>query len=231
MSSTLYISNGMRNIYEYFRKTHESQPTMLLDPITTIFRLAVLSFKQENTKIGIAENKIFYYEPNLGQGVARWISGNSRTDIQYLYLPLLYFTCLRHSYEDFSCQMTDEIKHMLDIINKHAINGLLHLKTMYGKKEPNIDIIMNCLDMYLHLLSVADDKGGFIKNKYTEVINTIKLTYHEFTKQWNLSYIKIILLLIQESDTKQEKLYKENIIVIINSMLDNMDTLINTIRS
>ena len=70
----------------------------MLDPITTVLRLGILKYKPECTKIGVANNKLTFYEPTVYQGIYRWWSGDSRTDIQYLYLPLLYFSCIHHGY-------------------------------------------------------------------------------------------------------------------------------------
>jgi hypothetical protein len=219
--------------YRNFNGKTSVSTTILLDPITTIFKLSLLKFKPEFTKIGITGNKIAYYEPVMYQGISRWWSGDSRVDIQYLYLPLLYFSCIRHGYVPSVFDAIESKSEILDRMNKMAIDGLQTLRVIYAKND--INMITNCLDSYIHLLSVNDDKGGFIKNKFDNILNTTKMTYIEFVKEWSVKYISIILNMFDEHDTKhlnmkQNNVYAMSIINTIENMLNTMDDLIDKSR-
>lgn len=204
---------------------------IMLDPLTTILRLSILKYKPEHTKIGVANNKLTFYEPHVYQGISRWWSGDSRKDIQYLYLPLLYFSCIKHGYIESIFTKSKSKDHILNRINEMAIDGLRTLRTIYDQQHHKIDMVTNCIDAYIHLLSVSDDNSEFIKEKFANVQNTIKLTYNEFTNEWNESYIKIILELIDELNNKTSETYSTNIISTIETMLNNMDEIIDKARS
>ena len=61
----------------------------LLDPMTCLIRLCILSFKPQGTKITISDNKIIYNEPNFFQGTVRWSQGVNREDLHNLYNPII----------------------------------------------------------------------------------------------------------------------------------------------
>ncbi len=204
---------------------------MLLDPMTTMLRLAILKFKQRSTKIGVANHKLTFYEPVIYQGIVRWWYGDSRIDIQYLYLPILYFACIRHNYVKTHFDEYEEKRQIFDKINILALDGLKILRSIYNQNDTRTDIITNCIDSYIHILSVSNDKSDFIQQKYEDMQNTIRLIYQEFSKEWSERYVQIILNLISELETIRIDTFKTNISVTIESMLNNMDQIIDKIRS
>ena len=62
---------------------------VIIDPLTCIIKLAVLSFMPRGTKISIAQNKIQYHHPNFFQGTWRFFQGDKREDLHNLYNPIL----------------------------------------------------------------------------------------------------------------------------------------------
>ena len=61
----------------------------IIDPLTCMIRLAMLSFKESGTKISIFDNKISFNEPHLLQGPIRWSQGDNRDDLHNLYRPII----------------------------------------------------------------------------------------------------------------------------------------------
>ncbi len=232
------FTSGIKTVWNHFDGSRNIDANklsvstiILLDPLTTILRLGILKYKQDSTKIGVANNKLTFYEPTVYQGIYRWWSGDSRTDIQYLYLPLLYFSCIHHNYVKSIFDECENKEEILNRINSMAIDGLKTLRNIYSQHHHKIDMVTNCIDSYIHLLSVTDDDSGFIKSKYEDVQNTIKLTYKEFSKEWTTSYIKIILDLINELHNKDSTEYRASIVSNIEGMLNTMDGLIDRARS
>ena len=68
--------------------TSPSERGLILEPISTLFRLSILSFKPKGTKISITENKIIINDNNYIQGISRWSGGDARTDLHNLFNPL-----------------------------------------------------------------------------------------------------------------------------------------------
>lgn len=62
---------------------------IILEPITCIFRIILLKYKENNTKISINNNSIQYIYPIPFQGVIRTINGDNRNDLHNIYNPLI----------------------------------------------------------------------------------------------------------------------------------------------
>lgn len=122
----------------------------ILDPLSTIIKLAVLGKKEIGCKISIKNNQIFIQEYGIFQGVARYYLGVTKNDIHYLSIPI-ELACKRYL-------TNDNIKKNLNIIIifKSAQQGLNKLMETYVAYP----IIVHCLkyyysiiDKYLHLIS------------------------------------------------------------------------------
>lgn len=79
MSTTTSISddNTAINIKSY-----------ILDPLSVIIKLAILSNKPIGTKLLIQNNVIYFQEPGPFQSIARMFYKTNKTDLQYIFNPL-----------------------------------------------------------------------------------------------------------------------------------------------
>ena len=57
----------------------------ILDPLSVIIKLAILSNKPIGTKICISNNIIFLQDPGPFQAFCRYIFSTTKSDIQYIY--------------------------------------------------------------------------------------------------------------------------------------------------
>ena len=57
----------------------------VLDPLSVIIKLAIISNKPIGTKICIDNNIIYLQEPGPFQALCRYVFKSNKTDIQYLY--------------------------------------------------------------------------------------------------------------------------------------------------
>ena len=60
----------------------------LLDPLSVIIKLAILSNKPIGTKLLIHNNIIYFQEPGPFQVLCRVIYKSNKTDLQYMYNPI-----------------------------------------------------------------------------------------------------------------------------------------------
>ena len=177
---------------------NKERPKYLLDPLTTIIKLAMLKYKTPLTKICIFNNEISFSDPSPFQGINRWRQGASRINIHYLYLPILYFCYLKYACQstqqvqpdlpDSDLTIPDVFKNVVEQFNQLAIDGLLELKRTYVDSQN--DLVINCLDLYLLMLTSEDENS--IKQRYEKVNITTKNTYVEFMKCWRESFINLI---------------------------------------
>ena len=110
----------------------------LLDPMTCLIRLCILSFKPQGTKITISDNKIIYNEPNFFQGTVRWSQGVNREDLHNLYNPII------KSLEWYDIN-NNEIRNIFQM----AVKGLVKLKLSYSQNS----IIHYTIDHYIEKIN------------------------------------------------------------------------------
>jgi hypothetical protein len=114
----------------------------VLDPLSTIIKLAIIGNKPVGTKLFIQDNVIYLQEPGIFQALCRMYYHTSKTDLQYLYNPI-YFACQTYLSEKF-IDKTPAIKKLFS----SAIVGLGRLKETY-KSCP---IIPLCLNLYISVI-------------------------------------------------------------------------------
>lgn len=128
----------------------------VLEPFTTILKLAIISFMDNGTKITITDNKLYIQPPSILQGTIRTVYGSNREEIHHLLKPIKRFIQL------FPPE-NDEIVY----IYRLAIEGLKLLKSSYGNESSTvcytldlyISIIENKLEnKEVHIDSYDDDK-------------------------------------------------------------------------
>ena len=68
------IWTKLNSFYEdYYNYYTNKEDLFLLEPFSSMIRLAMLSYYKEGTKIAITNNKIYVQEPNYFQGPIRFI--------------------------------------------------------------------------------------------------------------------------------------------------------------
>ena len=94
----------------------------LLDPLSVIIKLAILSNKPVGTKILIKNNILYFQEPGMFQSFCRLIYQTNKTDLQYMYNPI-QLACQTFLTKDFVKQ-TPRIKNLF-ICAQNGIKKLI----------------------------------------------------------------------------------------------------------
>lgn len=157
----------------------------ILDPLSVIIKLAILSNKCIGTKICITNNVIYLQDPGPFQAFCRYIFNSNKTDIQYLYNPI-ELAC-QHYLTKQSLQQNPKMKDLF----KCAQNGILKLIETYK----NCSVMRLCLNYYLSIianhLEEKNNESLFRKDNMT-IFYTTEVT-QKLTKIWTSEKIKIIL--------------------------------------
>ena len=157
----------------------------VLDPLSVIIKLAIISNKPIGTKICIDNNIIYLQEPGPFQALCRYVFKSNKTDIQYLYNPI-----------ELACQiyLTDQIikqNPKIKDLFKCAQNGLLKMIETYK----TCSVMRICLNYYLSLISNhIEEKNNdnlFLKDNMTTFYTTDILS--KVAKIWTHDKIKIVL--------------------------------------
>jgi hypothetical protein len=179
MSSAITIPDDNSNI---------NVKTVILDPLSVIVKLAILSNKPIGTKLLIQNNVIYFQEPGPFQSIARMVYKSNKTDLQYIFNPV-NIACNCFLSKQFS-DKTPRIKNLFLC----AQNGLKKLMETYK----SCSIITITLNYYYSLLTnhinQTYNETMFVKDNltcyYSQTVN------ETFNKQWTDEKIKVVLDII-----------------------------------
>jgi len=157
----------------------------ILDPLSVIVKLAILSNKPIGTKLFISNNIVSFQEPGPFQAFCRYWFNTNKTDLQYLYNPI-ELACSFYLSKD----MVTKHSKLRDLF-KGAQNGILKLMETYKQ----CSIIRLCLNYYYTLISNYLDglkvESLFRKDTLTPFYNTE--TVASLNKLWTCERIEIVL--------------------------------------
>lgn len=157
----------------------------VLDPLSTIIKLAIISNKPIGTKLRIDNNIIYIQEPGPFQALCRYYFKSNKSDIHYLYNPI-ELACSIYLIKPF-IQHNPKIKQLFIC----AQNGILKLIETYKSSS----IMRICLNHYLSLiLNYIEDKNNetlFRKDEMSNYYTTEKI--EKLSKIWTQEKINIVL--------------------------------------
>jgi hypothetical protein len=126
-TNTTISNNKIINLEEY-----------ILDPLSVIVKLAILSNKPIGTKLRISTNNIYIQEPGILQPIYRYSFNTNKTDLQYLYNPI-EFACKKYLTEEYINKYPNILK-----LFECSQNGLNKLCETYK----HCSMIRLCLNYY-----------------------------------------------------------------------------------
>lgn len=179
------FSKAINYLSSYIKNEEKIQ---IIEPLTCLIKLAILSFKPTGTKICIYENSIYIQEPGLFQGTIRWISGDNRNDLHYLYSPIS--KCLLK----WNPTENEAIKNIYAL----AIKGLTKLKGGYNCHNCS-SLTSHSIDLYINL--IKDSINGKNPVEIQDDDNSYNYTF--FSKLWNDEQIDIINNLFIQANTNK----------------------------
>lgn len=99
---------------------------MALEPVLVLARLAQISLYPVGSKLYLRNGMIRIHSNDLIQPIIRWMAGDSREDLTYLFDPIRKFTDI------YKNKTSDELRFVMKKIVQHAVNGLERLRETYG---------------------------------------------------------------------------------------------------
>ena len=185
----------------------------ILDPLSVIIKLAILSNKPIGTKLCIDDNIIYLQEPGPFQSVCRFILKNNKTDIHYLYNPI-EIACNNYLNEN-SIKQHPQITELF----KCAQLGLLKLIETYR----NCSVMCICLNYYYSLLSnhiEQTNNAALFRTDNMTVFYTPEVLA-KMTNIWSREKVDIVLNIITflSSDASAEINVKS-----LETIIDGVDT-------
>lgn len=238
MAANIININTIQHVYKYIHdiaKHKNTKPSQILEPLSTIVRLGIISFKEVGTKIAINNNKLYIQTPAITQGVVRWTYGNNREEVHYLLKPITRALNL------YNPEVNSEFR----IIYECCVKGLRLLKKSYNN---NSSTLCHALDLYITLIeniligkSITNSKEYPNSVEYTDtddskVPGTLNISqntkinlenvFKNIWKEEEITLIANMFVLALETDPG-----KKSYIQAIESILETKDKLSNEIIS
>tara|TARA_B110000211_G_scaffold234955_2_gene307768 strand:+ start:3227 stop:3919 length:693 start_codon:yes stop_codon:yes gene_type:complete len=136
---TSKITQRIRELVSRLTQANQLADIQLLEPLSIIIKLAVISYKKVHTKIAVSNNRLFIQNPNAYQGVIRYMYGNNREDICFLLKPIL------RTIELYAPRDDPQLKYIF----LKAIDGLYILKKSYYNESSTV---CHSLDLYISIM-------------------------------------------------------------------------------
>jgi hypothetical protein len=200
----------------------------ILDPLSTLCKIASLSFHENGSKLSIIDNIIEVQKSDNRQWVIRTYRGDSKEHISLLYNPTVkaiqWYIFQKGSDDGDSKETSDGKPDAIKNIMKFAIDGLRKLKSTY--KEGNIILALQFL---INNLKIATSNSPNIElfEDYNE-INFEEdgiMNYDKIKEIWNIDTIMSIsnqFTLCNKS--RGDQLTLECMLDALNLLLKNTDT-------
>lgn len=195
---------------------HVNLRLYVLDPLSVIIKLAILSNKPIGTKIRIDTNTILFQEPGPFQALCRYLYKSNKTDIQHLYNPI-EIACIKYLNKQ-STQQNPRIKDLFQC----AQHGILKLSETYK----NCSFMRICLNYFFSLidnhLNDTHMETLFRQDVMTPFYDPVLLD--KLTKIWTLEKINIVLNLTAflSNDDSAETNVKS-----LETIMNGIDRLVN----
>jgi len=186
--------------YQFFKSIESSfispkrEKNLILEPLTVIFRLAILKYKSPNTKLSIKDNGIVYQGPTYDQGIIRMMEGDTREDLHNLYHPILK-SIEWYSYNDY--------KFLYD----ECVTGLNILNSVYDRNST----IRHTISHYVSVIQMNDCENIREDVDINPIIDKLK-------EIWTLDEIKSAVSLLQLiHDDVNRDIYLDSLELIIQN--------------
>jgi hypothetical protein len=199
---------------------------VILDPFTTLIRLAILAVLPKGTKIGIYNHQITFYTPKSLQGILRFVRGDKRSDLHNLYLPIKKAT-----------EWYDRSDEKISFILKQAHIGLVNLKDNYHTNGSNSDnstyLSLGIFDGILMgkqqeiYDSVTPERAELLKREIE--LSSDNLIHTQLKKIWTQHDINVVYDLLQKINIEDDIISKNKLINVINIFLESKDNQVQQI--
>lgn len=148
----------------------------ILEPLSVIIKLAILSKKEAGSKICVYNNALCIQEAGIFQSLVRFVYHNNKIDIQYLYNPIY-----------------------------HAVNKYIkydNIKSLFTSAEKGLDILIELYKDHLIVVHSLIFYKNLISNPKIFVEDGISSLYNEqilnkFNSIWTSDKIKIVLDMLE----------------------------------
>jgi hypothetical protein len=175
--------NFIKILSVFYIKMAEDK-SYIIDPLTSLCKMALLHFMPEKTRLAISHHVLYVQGYSYYQWIERMRNGDSRIDISYLNAPLIKAIKWYILDGPDKIPMDQETSDSIRTIAKFAVRGLVKMQTHTYHNDIAIKIILQYfINMLRDALAGIWMEEDYIKSdSHTNVLaNRIKNNYDSHT--------------------------------------------------
>lgn len=178
----------------------------IIDPLSIIIKLAIVSYKPVGTKISIGNNKLHIQNPSLFQGSLRTLYGDKKTDISMLQIPVVY-ACVRYLTGITSFYNTDMCTFRW--LFEKAIKGLTILKVTYEGNE-----IVYTINQLIHTIQqFLDNNAQSITSLTSSDVEMKNAIFSNLNTIWDKESLQVVTVMFNKIDKCGEMASKKQYLI------------------
>lgn len=193
----------------------------IIDPLTSLCKVALLHFMPEKTKLAIGHHVLYIQGYSYYQWIERMTNGHNRIDISNLNTPLLKAIKWYIMDSDEKVQMDIETNKSMRTITEFAIMGLIKLQRCTYYSDLAINII---LQYFINMLSDALD-NKLDENKCISIEKNNNILSDKIKVNFDTQTVNSIAKML--SDAEKIKNSNDDVIALtdcVHRLLINRDT-------
>lgn len=201
------------------RKIVTDDKSYIIDPLTTICKIALLYFMPKRTKIAINNHILQLQEYNYYQWFERKKNGDIRTDIHHLNTPLLKVIKWYIIDNPEKVELDEETSRSLRNIVSYAAKGLNKLQKITYHSDGVVEIILQ------YLINILQDSlnNTFIDSHYVKKDNYNTLS-DKIKNNYESHIINSISQMLTDADTGAPE-NSQALIECVHQLLYNRDNI------
>ena len=194
----------------------------IIDPLSSLCKLAILHFMPEGTKIGISHHVLYIQEYSYFQWMERMKNGDNRRDISNLNIPILKAIKWYILKNDERVEMDDEFALNIKLIASYAIKGLYKLQSSTYDKDMTIKInLQYFINLLRDALNETWNEDHIIKND-----NDNNILSDKIKKNYESNIVNSIAKMLNDTDKVGNSQDDINALVdCIHKLLINKDNI------
>jgi hypothetical protein len=217
INCTQYIKQGYD--YMFSGNNNANDVSLILDPMSTIVKLAIYNYMPDDTKLRLTRNTIKYDKPNtlIPQGIQRWRKNAKKEDLHNLHIPIV---------KAIEWYLNNNNQQIFQL----AIKGLEKLNNVYTDTSKIVSqaliLNVNIIKYNISINSESEHDGSLIKSV---IVNAREHDiYYQLQKLWSEEEITLIISLFTKLESKKNDFEKRGYLDAITNIINGKDDQVAT---
>lgn len=241
ISYTSYIKQGYDLILG--KTTNNSNSgSLILDPMSTIVKLAIYNYMPQDTKLRLTRNTIKYDKPDtiVPQGIHRWRKGAKKEDLHNLHIPIVkaiqwYLNPNNQSIFKFAIQGLEKLNIVYADSSKIVSQALtlnvniIKYNIKHMKEKGNLDAGIEIFDednnQNEEIIDEEIIKSMIVKENEDTREHDI---YYQLQKLWSEEEITLIIGLFDKLESKKNDNERRGYLDAIHNIISGKDEQVTT---